>query len=57
MKGREVDWDEGLKLASKYNMDFFETSAKTGKNVDLLFRSIFSWMVVKYQSKKPSKKS
>ena len=34
---RVISVDEGRELAEKYNMIFFETSAKTGENVDLIF--------------------
>ena len=34
---REVAYEEGEEMASKYGMLFFETSAKTGLNVDKAF--------------------
>jgi len=34
---RVISVDEGKELAEKYNMIFFETSAKTGENVELIF--------------------
>ena len=34
---REVTYEEGEKMASKYGMPFLETSAKTGRNVDRAF--------------------
>ena len=36
---REVSFDEGLELANKNKMLFFETSAKTGFNIDEVFLS------------------
>ena len=37
IKEREVSTEEGKELADKNNITFFETSAKTGKNVDDVF--------------------
>ena len=34
---REVSFEEGKELAEKYGLDFYETSAKTGDNVDNIF--------------------
>ena len=34
---REVSYEEGADFAKKYEMFFFETSAKTGKNIDEVF--------------------
>ena len=34
---REVTYEEGKELADKYGMQFYETSAKNGKNVEELF--------------------
>ena len=34
---REVSNEEGRELAEKYGLDFFETSAKTGANVNEMF--------------------
>ena len=31
---REVSYEEGLQFAKKYNLNFFETSAKTAYNVE-----------------------
>ena len=37
---RKVSFEEGLKLAKKNNMTFFETSANTGENVNEMFYAI-----------------
>lgn len=37
---RIISFDEGFELAKKYDMPFFETSAKNGDNVDNLFDKI-----------------
>ena len=34
---REVSYEEGADFAKKYEMFFFETSAKTGRNIDEVF--------------------
>ena len=34
---RQVNTEEGQELADKYGMQFYETSAKTGENVDSIF--------------------
>ena len=34
---RQVNTEEGQELADKYGMQFYETSAKTGENVDTIF--------------------
>ena len=34
---RQVSTEEGQELADKYGMQFYETSAKTGENVDKIF--------------------
>ena len=34
---REVSYEEGLQFAKKYNLNFFETSAKTALNVEKAF--------------------
>ena len=39
-KGRVVHLEEGEDLAKRYNIPFFETSAKTGLNVDASFHRI-----------------
>ena len=39
-ESRKISAEEGKALADKYGSLFFETSAKTGENVELLFNSI-----------------
>jgi len=40
VENREVEKSEGEKLADQYNIKFFETSAKTGQNVQEAFYQI-----------------
>jgi GTPase SAR1 family protein len=40
MEGRKVSKEEGEKLASYYNIPFFETSAKEGTNINQSFETI-----------------
>lgn len=52
---RKVPKEDGAALASKYGMDFFETSAKTGQDVEEAFLSIADRVVtVKYADAPPS---
>ena len=37
---RKVSTEEGQNLANEYNMDFLETSAKTGENIENIFQKI-----------------
>ena len=37
-KGAEISYEEGEELAKKFNIQFFETSAKTGEKVDEVFQ-------------------
>ena len=37
---RQVDYDEGRRLADKYGIPFFETSAKSGINIEDTFMTI-----------------
>jgi GTPase KRas protein len=39
-RGREVSPEDGARLAQRLGCEFFETSAKTGYNVENAFRSI-----------------
>ena len=34
---RQVSFEEGKKFANKYGLDFYETSAKTGQNINEIF--------------------
>lgn len=45
---RKVTSEEGKKLAVEYDLDFFETSAKHGTNVDTTFTSLIAKTVENY---------
>ncbi|MFX1298218.1 MAG: Rab family GTPase [Promethearchaeota archaeon] len=40
VKERVIGESEGMELAAKLNLDFMETSAKTGENVETLFKQL-----------------
>ena len=44
--GREVTEEEGKKLAEEYNMVFFESSARTGKNVSEVFNYLGKEIII-----------
>ena len=37
---REVETSEGQNLADELKIEFYETSAKTGKNAEIIFKKI-----------------
>ncbi|CAD8048183.1 unnamed protein product [Paramecium sonneborni] len=47
---REVSSEEAKKFAQKFKFDYFETSAKTGENVDNVFESMANKVLAKIQS-------
>jgi small GTP-binding protein len=56
---REVSTDEGQALANKYNVPFFECSAKTGYNIDNLFDTLANNMLeyqIDQSNNKPNNK-
>ena len=47
IKERVVSYDEGNLLAQKYQIEYFETSAKTGNNITLIFEKILFEIIKK----------
>ena len=47
IKERIISYEEGNLLAKKYNIDYFETSAKTGNNITLIFEKILFEIIKK----------
>jgi small GTP-binding protein len=52
---RKVSFDEGQKLAKEFNMQFFETSAKTNYNVNETFTYLTREILNNTDSSKPTK--
>lgn len=47
---REVSQEEAQKLAQKYGFEYFETSAKTGENVDSVFETMANKVLHKIET-------
>ena len=58
-ENRQVSYEEGEKFAKEHNYHFYETSAKTGKNVQEAFCDMFGQLYKKFEDeitgKKPTK--
>ena len=48
VEGRKVKTEEGEKLAKEIGLSFFECSAKTGENIDLIFNELVKKTVEAY---------
>ena len=51
---RKVSFEEGSKLAAEFNMTYFETSAKTNKNVNETFSYLTKDILSNTDSRKPA---
>ncbi len=49
----QLDYDSVAEMAKDYGMEYFETSAKTGKNVDAAFHRLTSIILDKCKTEKP----
>ena len=54
IKERVVSYDEGNLLAQKYQIEYFETSAKTGNNITLIFEKLL-FEIIKKQNQNETK--
>jgi Ras-related protein Rab-2A len=48
---REVETNDGQHFADELKMEFFETSAKTGKNAEIIFKRIAEKVLYKIENK------
>jgi hypothetical protein len=46
-KERQVSYEEGKDFADKFNLVFYETSAKTSENIKEIFISITKELIIK----------
>lgn len=53
LEQREVSTEEGLNLAQQNNISYFETSAKTGENIDNVFYNLCSLAPAHFLEDKP----
>ena len=47
---RQVSYDEASELAKDKNIEYIETSAKTGENVDVAFKKLIEMTIEKVSS-------
>jgi len=52
---RKVTFDEGQELANQYGIQFFEASAKSCSNIDLLFQTMAKVIMEKYSTLRKDK--
>lgn len=57
VNSRKVPSEEGQRLADEFNVDFYETSAKTDYNVKLIFTEIAKKIVLKLENETANNKN
>ena len=53
--GRQVSEEEARKVADEYQVPYFETSAKTGENIDTVFETLARLVMERKQTEEPAK--